>query len=135
MVGKGLRVNWPVKQQIRLKWPYLNGGDGPLLGGGDPFLHGAHVGGESRLVAHSGRDTTQEGGHLGWTETVILSKLVGSYLPPIATLLPSLVPSLLTTHHNQCFPQSTKQRGGKTCTSKGLMHSSDHIIENYAMNQ
>ncbi len=72
--------------------PYLNGGDGSLLGGGDPFLHGAHVGGEGWLVAHGGRDTTQEGGHLGWTETVILSKLVGSYIPP--TLLPSLVPSL-----------------------------------------
>ena len=31
--------------------------DGALLGGGDPFLHGAHVGGEGGLAPH--------GGHLG----------------------------------------------------------------------
>ncbi len=35
----------------------------------------------------------------------------------------------------QCFSQSSKQRGGrieKTTTSKGLVHSNDHIKENWA---
>ena len=30
----------------------LYGGDGSLLGGGDPLLHAAHVRGQGRLVAH-----------------------------------------------------------------------------------
>ena len=42
----------------------LYGGDGSLLGGGDPLLHAAHVGGQGWLVAHSGGDTTEQGGHL-----------------------------------------------------------------------
>ena len=42
----------------------LYGGDGSLLGGGDPLLHAAHVRGQGWLVAHSGGDTTEQGGHL-----------------------------------------------------------------------
>ena len=44
---------------------YLHGGDGSLLGGGDPLLHGTHVGGEGGLVADSRGDTTPQGRHLG----------------------------------------------------------------------
>jgi hypothetical protein len=37
----------------------------PGLGGGDAFLHRAHVGGERRLVAHGRGDTAQKRRHLG----------------------------------------------------------------------
>merc|ERR550519_2397663 len=43
----------------------LHGGDGSLLGGGDPLLHSSHVGGEGGLVADSRGDTAQQGRHLG----------------------------------------------------------------------
>ena len=42
----------------------LQGGDGPLLRGGDPLLELAHLRGEGRLVAHRGRHPAQEGGDL-----------------------------------------------------------------------
>ena len=41
--------------------------DGVLLGGDDPFLHVAHVGGKGGLAPHGGGDTAQKGGHLGPT--------------------------------------------------------------------
>ncbi len=43
----------------------LHGGDGTLLGGGNPLLHGTHIGGQGWLVSDSGRDTTQQSRHLG----------------------------------------------------------------------
>merc|ERR1719282_1521574 len=43
----------------------LHGGDGSLLGGGDPLLHPAHVSGQGGLVTHGGGDTTKQGGHFG----------------------------------------------------------------------
>jgi len=42
----------------------LYGGDGALLGGGDPLLHTAHVSGQGWLVPHSRWNTTKQGGHL-----------------------------------------------------------------------
>merc|ERR1711982_47756 len=53
----------------------LYGGDGSLLGGGDPLLHTAHVSGQGGLVTHGGGDTTKQGGHfrtsLGESENVV----------------------------------------------------------------
>jgi hypothetical protein len=43
----------------------LHGGDGAGLGGGDALLKGTQIGGEGRLVTHSGGDTAEQGGHLG----------------------------------------------------------------------
>lgn len=43
----------------------LDGGDGTLLGGGNSFLHGTHVGGKRGLVTDGGGDTTEQGGHFG----------------------------------------------------------------------
>ena len=43
----------------------LHGGDGPLLSGGDPLLHAAHVSGQGGLVTHSGGDTTKQSRHFG----------------------------------------------------------------------
>ena len=45
--------------------PYLDRGNGTLLGGGDSLLHGTHVSGQSGLVTDSGGDTTKQGRHLG----------------------------------------------------------------------
>ena len=57
--------------------------DGALLGGDDPFLHVAHVGGEGGLAPHGGGDSAQKGRHLGPTlsffkRTNTSSVLVGS---------------------------------------------------------
>mmetsp|Transcript_1101 Transcript_1101/g.2189 ORF Transcript_1101/g.2189 Transcript_1101/m.2189 type:complete len:518 (+) Transcript_1101:218-1771(+) len=43
----------------------LDRGDRAALRGGNTLLHGAHVGGQRRLVAHSRRNTSQKGGHFG----------------------------------------------------------------------
>ncbi len=43
----------------------LHGGDGALLGGGDALLHATHVSGQGGLVSDGGRDTSEQGGHLG----------------------------------------------------------------------
>lgn len=39
----------------------LDGGNGPLLGGGDSFLEGTEIGGEGWLVTDSGWNTSQKG--------------------------------------------------------------------------
>ena len=43
----------------------LDGGDGSLPGGGDPLLHGAHVGGQGGLIANGRGDAAQQRRHLG----------------------------------------------------------------------
>lgn len=43
----------------------LDGGNGPLGGGGDSLLEGTEIGGQGGLVSHSGGDTSEKGGHLG----------------------------------------------------------------------
>ena len=42
----------------------LHGGDGAFLCGGDPLLHGTHVGCQGRLVSHGRRNTTQQSRYL-----------------------------------------------------------------------
>lgn len=53
----------------------LDGGDGAFVGGGNTLLHQTHVDGEGGLVADSGGDTAEQGGHfgtgLGETEDVV----------------------------------------------------------------
>merc|ERR1719359_1265685 len=43
----------------------LDGGNGTLLGGGNPFLHGTHIGGQGWLVTDGGGDTAEQGRDLG----------------------------------------------------------------------
>ena len=56
----------------------LDGGDGTGLGSGNALLEGTQIGGEGRLVTHSGGDTAEEGRHfgasLGETENVVNEK-------------------------------------------------------------
>lgn len=43
----------------------LDRGNRTLLGGGNSLLHTTHIGGEGRLVSDSGRNSTEQGRHLG----------------------------------------------------------------------
>ncbi len=52
-----------VGQVIRRHIHGLNRGDRTLMGGGDAFLHRAHIGPQGRLIAHSGGNTAQQSGH------------------------------------------------------------------------
>ena len=54
-----------VSQVVSRHVDSLDRGDGSLLGGGDPLLHATHVSGQGWLVAHSGRNTTQQSRHFG----------------------------------------------------------------------
>ncbi len=60
-----MKLEYPLKFPHQWYEEYLDRGDGALLGGGDPLLHAAHVGGQGGLVAHSGGNTAQKGRHLG----------------------------------------------------------------------
>ena len=62
-MGEGVRSR--ICQVVSRDVDGLDLRDGALLGGGDPFLHGAHLGGEGGLAPHGGEDTAQQGGHLG----------------------------------------------------------------------
>merc|ERR1719186_596354 len=59
--GGGGRISQVVSGHV----DSLYGGDGTLLGGGDPFLHSTHVSGQGGLVTDSGGDTTEQGRHFG----------------------------------------------------------------------
>ena len=54
-----------VSQVISRDVDGLDRGNGSLLGGGDSLLHASHVSGQGWLVAHSGRNTTQQSRHFG----------------------------------------------------------------------
>ncbi len=73
-MGKG-RSRCRVGQVVGGDVHGLHRGNGTLGGGGDAFLHGAHVGTKRRLVTHGRRNTTEKGGHfragLGEAENVV----------------------------------------------------------------
>ncbi len=63
-VGEG-RGRRRVGQVIGRHVDGLDRGDRALVGGGDAFLHRAHVGGQRRLVAHGRGNTAQKRRHFG----------------------------------------------------------------------
>ena len=64
-----------VGEVIRRHVHRLHRGDGTALGGGDPLLHGAHLGGQRGLVTHGARHPAEQCAHfrtgLGETEDVV----------------------------------------------------------------
>ena len=54
-----------IGQVVRRDVHGLEGGDGAFLGGGDPLLEIAHLGGQSGLVTHCRRRASQQRAHLG----------------------------------------------------------------------
>src|SRR5690606_41987198 len=63
-VQVGERGGWRrVGQVVGRNVNRLNRGDRTLGRGGDAFLHGAHVGCQRRLIAHSGRNTAEKSRH------------------------------------------------------------------------
>ena len=69
--GGGGRVGQVVRRHVN----GLHGGDGALLGGGDPLLQGAHFRGQRGLIAYGRGHTAQQRGHfrarLSETEDVV----------------------------------------------------------------
>src|SRR5690606_3441784 len=63
-VGEGVRRG-RVGQVVRWNVNGLDGGDGALVGGGDPLLQAGHFLGEGWLVAHGGRRAAEKRGHFG----------------------------------------------------------------------
>merc|ERR1711955_157317 len=98
-----------------ISW-YVNGLDrsnGTLLGGGNSLLHSTHVSGQSGLVSYSGRNTTQQGRHLGTSlgesEDIVNEK--------------QHVLSLLVT---EVLGNSQSSEGNTSTSTRGLVHLSVH---------
>ena len=65
-----------VSQVISRDINSLHRSDGPLVGGGDPLLHAAHVSGLGGLVPHSRGNTAQQGRDLRPSLRLTIEKIL-----------------------------------------------------------